>query len=386
MTRYLIIGNGVAGTTAADAIRKKDKEGQLTIIGDEDLPFYYRIRLNDLLCGEVTEEELMIRDRKWYRDNDINLVTGIRVVEVDGEQRYVRTDGQHQYPYDRLLLATGSHSFVPPLAGTEKTGVFTLRNVADVRSIKKYSRDRHRVVLIGGGLLGLETGNALRKAGHAVTVVEFLPRLLPRQLDRRGADRLQAILEEMGLSFRIDAKTTELGGSGEVDRVILERGESIPADLVILSAGVRPNLDLARQLGLDIRRGIVVDSSLQTSRKDIFAAGDVAEHNDTMYGIWPAAFQQGKIAGTNMAGGRAEYSGSTMMTKLKVSGIDLATAGDIDEENRYEAKIEETADAYRKFVIHDDRLAGCIMLGDTKGFSAMMRAISEKTPVSELSL
>lgn len=384
MTRYLIVGNGVAGTTAAEHLRKQDAQGEITLITDEDLPFYWRIQLNDLIAGEIPEEKLLAKSKTWYDDNRIRLVLETRMTGADPQNRTLTSAGSETYAYDTLLLATGSHSFVPPVDGSDKDGVFSLRNVADARSIRSRAEGIQEVVLIGGGLLGLEAGNALRKLGKQVTVVEFFPRLLPRQLDEKGAARLQSLMEGMGFSFRLGAKTQEITGTGAGGGVRLEGGEEISADMVLISAGVRPNLELAQALGLDTDKGVQVDERLRTSRLEIFAAGDVAEFRGMSYGIWPAAMEQGRIAGTNMAGGDATYQGTTMANILKVVGIDLASAGDIDADGEREAYTRETEDVYQKVVFDQGRVIGCIMLGDTKGFNRITKAMQDKEDVSAL--
>ena len=240
------------------------------------------------------------------------------------------------------------------------------------------------MVLIGGGLLGLEAGNALRKLGKKIMVVEFFPRLLPRQLDVDGAKRLQGIMERLGFSFRLGAKTEEIMGDDRVSGVLLEGGESLSSRMVIVSAGVRPNLELAEPLGLDHEKGIKVDEYLGTSQSDIYAAGDVAEFRGMPYGIWPAAMDQGKIAGVNMAGGDMTYDGTTMANTLKVVGVDLASAGNIDAENKLESRVVTDDKVYKKIVIENDQIVGCIMLGDTKGFNKITKMMSEKKDVSQI--
>jgi len=377
--KYLIIGNGVAGTTAAEQIRKSDSKGDITILTDEDLPFYHRIRLNDYISGEISEQELIARKKTWYDERNIQLIIGSLVTSVDFENKIVFTVFREPFHYDILLLATGSHSFVPSISGTEKNNVFTLRSVKDARDIIASCATTEMVLLIGGGLLGLETGHALLKRNKQVTVVEFFPRLLPRQLDTNGAQRLRKIMEGMGFSFHLGVTTKEIGGTDSVEFVSLDNGLKIPSDMVIISAGVRPNLELPKQIGLKCDKGVVIDSSMRTSRPGIFAAGDVVEHLGTVYGSWPAAMQQGKVAGTVMAGGKMEYKGTVMANKLKVAGIDLASAGEIDVDNAYQVKVEETENVYKKLVFVDNRLIGCIMLGDTSDFARATKAIAEKS-------
>ena len=385
MKNFLIIGNGVAGTTAAEFIRKHDAKGKITIITDEALPFYYRIRLNEYISSDISEQELVAKNQQWFKDNDIDLELRTRIVEANPQQKVIVSENNRKFYYDLLLIATGSHSFVPPIKGYDLKGVFTLRTIKDAHEISTYANNSDKVVLIGGGLLGLETGYALRKLGKKVTVVESFPRLLPRQLDVDGAFRLQQILEEMGFSFRIGAKTLEITGDNQTTKgVLLEGGEVLAADMIIISAGVRSNLELADALELEYDKGIKVNEHMRTTRADIYSAGDVAEFKETSYGIWPAAMEQGKIAGINMSGGNIIYKGTTMANTLKVAGIDLASAGDIDPENKFESKIVKDEKTYKKIVINNDQIIGCIMLGDKKGFNRITKAIHEKHYASEV--
>ena len=382
MTNYLIVGNGIAGTTAAENIRKQDKEGSITIVTDENVPFYYRIRLNEFVSGDMKEEELIARKDDWYQAHNITLKLNTRVSGAVPEEKILLTTDQERIGYDKLLLATGSHSFIPPIKGSDRKGVFALRSIQDARDIASWAGEVEDVVLIGGGLLGLEAGNALRRLGKKVMVVEFFPRLLPRQLDVDGAGRLQKIMEGMGFSFRLGAKTEAIVGVDGVDGVQLEGGEILPARMVIISAGVRPNMELAKDLGLKHDKGIQVNERLVTSAAHIYAAGDVAEYNGMPYGIWPAAMEQGKVAGANMAGGDKTYQGTTMANTLKVVGVDLASAGNIDVENKLESRIVTDDMVYKKVVLEKDRIVGCIMLGNTKGFTRITKAMEEKLDVS----
>ena len=384
MSRYVIIGNGVAGTTAAENIRKTDKDGEMTIITDEDLPFYYRVRLNEFISGDIPEQDLIAKKDQWYKDNHIDIKLKTQVTGADPGNKTIFTANDEKFEYDRLLIATGSHSFIPPIKGSDSLGVFALRNIQDARNISDWAAKIEDVVLIGGGLLGLEAGNALRKLGKKITVVEFFPRLLPRQLDVDGASRLQSIMEDMGFSFRLGAKTEEIAGDEKVSAVRLEGGETLKAKMVVISAGVRPNLELADPLGLDKDKGIKVDGRLQTNQPDVYAAGDVAEFNGIPYGIWPAAMDQGKIAGINMAGGDALYEGTTMANTLKVVGVDLASAGNIDVEGKLESRVVTDEKVYKKVVFENNRIAGCIMLGDTKGFNKITQEMTEKKDISSV--
>jgi len=378
--RYLIIGNGVAGTTAAETIRQRDPEGEITLVTEEDLPFYRRIMLTEYLAGSLAETGLVVHNQEWYDKLNLKLLTSTRVVEAPADRAEIITATGQILPYDRLLVATGSHSFLPPVPGNDRPGVHTLRNIEDARQINNCCRPDGQAVLIGGGLLGLETSQALLKRGMKVTVVEMSPRLLPNQLDDKGASRLQSLLSARGFAFRIGTALREITGNPEVTGVALTSGEVLPATLVIFSAGVRPNLELAHCLGLECNRGIIVDAMMRTSREGVFAAGDVSEFCGVCYGIWPPAQQQGRAAGIAMTGGDPHYQGSSPATRLKVTGIELAAAGDIDAGHHHEEYIEESDNVYRKFVSDQGRLIGFIMLGDAHDFAAKSKLIADKAP------
>jgi nitrite reductase (NADH) large subunit len=376
MKKYLILGSGVAGTTAAENIRRNDATGEITIVTDEDLPFYYRVRLPDHLGGLVAESELLAKKQAWYAEKKISLQLSTKITGADPDaQQVVAADGM-SLPYDRLLLANGSHPFIPPIKGSGLEGVFVLHTVDDVRKISQAAAKISSVVLIGGGLLGLEAANALHRLGKNITVVEFFPRLLPRQLDNEGAARLQHYFEKMNFSFRLGATTRELTGAGRVEQVILANGDVLPAGMVIISAGVRPNLELPKMLGVKTDKGVIVDKFMQASQPNIYGAGDVVEFEGKTYGIWPAAMEQGRIAGINISGGKTAYEGTTLANILKVAGVDLASAGEIDAENKYESKIVASDDIYKKAVIDNGKVIGCIMLGDRKNFNRINRAIT----------
>jgi len=382
---YLIIGNGVAGTTAAEAIRQQDTKGNITILGEEDIPFYYRIRLNEFIGGDIGEDKLIAKKEGWYQEQRIDLRINTRITGLDAAKKRLTAESGEKLTFDRLLLATGSHSFLPPIEGIGQQGVFALRHIKDARAILAQAKKVEEVILIGGGLLGLEAGNALRRLGKKVTVIEFFPRLLPRQLDNRGAARLQELLEKMGFAFRLSAMTKTITGSnGLADGIVLEGGDTLAGGMIIVSAGVRPNLDLAKGGGLACDKGVVVNDRLETSASDIYAAGDVAEHRGVVSGIWPASMRQGKVAGANMAGGEAEYHGTTMSNILKVAGMDVAAAGNIDAEGRYEAQVVSSDTVYKKLVIENNRIIGCIMVGDTKNFNTITRYITEQRDITTL--
>jgi nitrite reductase (NADH) large subunit len=383
MTAYVIIGNGVAANAAAENIRKYDPEGKIAVFSRETRPFYYVPGLPEYVAGEKTADQITIHPQSWYDQHRIELHLATPVTRIDAAKKVVETD-KGNFPFDKLLLATGGKSFIPPIKGADAPGVFTLKTLADADRLKQAAAQAKTAVLIGGGLLGLEAGNGLRKLGLQVVVVEFFPRLLPRQMDVAGAAILQSQMEEMGFSFHLGAVTEEIVAGQEGLTAGLKSGERIKGDLVLISAGVRPDLRLAQALGLEVDKGVKVDDAMRTSREGIYAAGDLVEHQGRVYGIWPAAMEQGKVAGEAMAGRAAKYAGTLPSNVLKVVGIDLVAAGDIDADGKLEAIIQQdkVKKTYRKLVIQDNRLVGAILLGDIRGNAEIQAAIKAKQDIS----
>jgi len=381
--RYAIIGAGVAGTTAAQAVRETDPEGEIRVFTQEPYAFYTRIRLPELVAGRVAPERLILKGEAWFRENRIDLHVGERVTEVRKDPLTV-VSGKAAYPVDRLLLATGGYAFVPPLPGSDLDGVFTLRTMDDALRIAQRAKGASKAVVIGGGLLGLEAGNGLRLLGLRVAVAEVAQRLLPRQTDPQGAVVLRGAMEKMGFEFHLGAQSKEIQAEGgQARRLLMGDGRTLEGDLFLISAGVRPYLELARQLGLEVGLGVKVDDRMETCVPGVYAAGDAVEHRGVYYGIWPAAEEQGRVAGVNMASGELLYRGTVMSNTLKVAGIELVSAGEIDPEGKLESELvsEPVKGIYRKVVYRDGRLVGCVLIGDASGHKKILEAIELKKPV-----
>jgi len=384
--RYVVVGAGVAGITACQSIRSRDSEGEVRVFTDESYPFYTRIRLPEVLAGRIPPERAILRNEQWFRENRIELHLSERVQEIR-EDPFTAITSRGEYPADRVLLATGGYSFVPPIPGVDLDGVFTLRTMDDALRIAQRAKGKGEALLIGGGLLGLEAGNGLRASGLSVHVVEVFDRLLPRQMDPSGARILQGVLEGMGFRFYLGVQSKEIRGEqGSARSLLLSTGEVVEAGLFLISAGVRPHLELAKGLGLEMGRGITVDDRMETAVPGIFAAGDAVEHRGVYYGIWTAAEEQGRVAGINMASGDERYGGTVMSNQLKVVGVDLVSAGDIDPDGKKESEVASDAvrGMYRKIVYHDDVIVGCILLGDVTGQRKILGAIQKRTPVGSL--
>jgi nitrite reductase (NADH) large subunit len=384
--KYLIIGNGIAGTTAALQIRKFDANGEITIVTEEDLPLYSRIRLPEYLAGAIDEKKLLLFNDVWYDQNKIALITNNRVASIDPGTKQILLDGNARIPYDKLLVATGSRALVPALLGVEKKGVFTLRTIADARRIKEYAEKAISIVILGGGVLGLEIGNALRNIGKSVTFVEFFPRLLPRQMDVEGSRIFREKLESYGLRFVLDARAEKVLGNDAVEGLILQDGSSVKGQMLILSAGIKPEISLFNSTGISLGKGVPVNDRMETELPDVYAAGDAAEHRGMVYGIWPAAEKQGEVAGINMAGGNTVYTGTTPSHSITVAGIEVLSAGEIDIDCKLPSLVfkDKEKGIYKKIVIRDDCVAGCIFCGDTTGRKEIVSAIRERRPVTEM--
>ncbi|TVR00120.1 MAG: NAD(P)/FAD-dependent oxidoreductase [Desulfovibrionales bacterium] len=388
MKRFVIIGNGVAANSAAEATRKQDQAASIVMFSRESHGFIYTPALPELLSGEKAAEKLIVHDSRWYARREIDLRLDCPVQDIDPDRRVVITAQGGEEPYDILLLATGGTAFMPPLPGVDLPGVCTLRTMADAQRIRAMAGSRRRLVLIGGGLLGLEAGNGLRRDGARVEVVEVFPRLLPRQTDPQAAKQLQGLLEAMGFVFHLGRKTLEIRETTDGLEVALDNGNSLAADMVLISAGVRPELTLAQRLQLEVDKAVRVDDRMRTSREEVYAAGDVCEHRGRYYGIWPAAMEQGRVAGVNMGGGSAEYTGTTPSNSLKVASIALTAFGTIDAEEQHPAMVYQEQDKgiYRKLVLDENGLIlGGVFLGDEQGSRVALAALNrDRRPDNQL--
>ncbi len=386
MNRYLIIGNGVAGARAAVKIREADSKGEIRIFTEEAYPFYYRVRFPEYVAGEVTIQNLTIHNKEFYQNKNILLHLEEPITGVNVQKKEVTSQKGNTYAYDALLMATGGNAFVPPIKGTEKKGVFTLRTMSDAISMKEFSGTVRQAILIGGGLVGLETGGALLRRGIKVAVIEYNPRILPRQMDPEGAKILQKKMESMGFSFFLNGQSEEILGEETAEGLRLKDGRTVEGQMVIISAGVRPNIKLAQAIGLETKNGILVSDRLETKMGGIFAAGDVAEHRGRVYGIWPAAQRQGEIAGVNMSGGNSLYEGTVVSNTLKVVGIELTSAGDIDAEGKLECVVKSDLEkcVYCKVAFKEDKVVGCILLGEVKAKSEVLNAVEGNIDIRQI--
>jgi nitrite reductase (NADH) large subunit len=386
MAKYLIVGNGVAGNSAAEMIRRLDAGEAITIFSKSRYPFYYTPALPEYLSGEKELPRFTLHDFSWYEKNHVEFHPAEEVLSVDPASRTLRTATGKVYSYDKLLLATGGNATVPPLEGADLGGVFTLRTVEDADRIREKAKNAKKVVFIGGGLLGLEAGNGLRKLGLEVTVLERNSRLLPRQMDEGGATLLRKQLELMGFHFHLERNVRKISADGKALSISLEEGGELTTEMVLISAGVCPEMTLAESLGIEVDQGVKVDDWMRTSVEHIYAAGDVTEYRGRCYGIWPAAMAQGRIAGANMAGKEMKYEGTVPANTLKVAGINLVSMGDIDCEGRKESLlyVDGRKFVYRKIVLQQSLITGAVLFGDVRGSDEIQSAIRSRRDISSI--
>ena len=385
--KAVIIGNGLAGTIAAKTLRELDASVEIEVIAGESYPYYPRPNLIDFMAGVLPYERLFAFPANWHERQNITIRLGASVVRIDPAAGAVETrDGRTSF-FDRLLLANGSSAAVPPLKGSDKKGVFVLKTLDDALSILEVLKTRPRVALLGGGLLGLEIARAIKARGADVSVNEFFDRLLPRQLDPPGAALLKTQLERLGIGVRLGAAAEEITGEGEASGLKFKDGSSAEADMVVIAAGVRPNVSLAKEAGIEADRGVLVDDHLRTSHPTVYAAGDVAQHNGRVYGIIPASFDQARAAAFNMLGMEKRYEGTVPSNTLKIVGVFVTSVGLVNPEGPgYEmiAKEDVAAGIYRKLVLKDGVLEGAIWMGTKKGAADIARLTASRKNVAAL--
>ncbi|MCO2091191.1 NAD(P)/FAD-dependent oxidoreductase [Pseudomonas aeruginosa] len=388
--KLVMVGNGMAGVRTLEELLKLNSDFyDITVFGAEPHPNYNRILLSPVLAGEQTFEEIVLNDLNWYAENGIKLLRDRKVVQIDRVRRRVVAADGSEAEYDRLLLATGSVPFILPIPGNRLQGVIGYRDIADTQAMIDCARTHSHAVVIGGGLLGLEAANGLKQRGMHVTVVHLSDWLLERQLDRTAGKLLQGALEARGIRFRLNTQTQELmdNGSGRVCAVQFNDGDVIPADLVVMAAGIRPNTELAESAGIPCNRGILVNDTLQTYDPRIYAVGECANHRGIAYGLVAPLFEQAKVCANHLAHlGYARYQGSVTSTKLKVTGIDLFSAGDFigGEGSETITLSDPIGGVYKKLVIKDDVLVGACLYGDTADGGWYFRQIRENHNVAQI--
>ena len=387
-TRLVVIGNGMAGIrTLEELLKMSPDEYEITVFGSEPQPNYNRILLSPVLSGEMKFQDTVLNDWSWYEENHITLHAGKTVTKLDRHRCVVATADGLAVPYDRLLIATGSNPIMLPIPGMNLPGVIAYRSIDDVEKMQSAAKTSKHAVVIGGGLLGLEAANGLSLQGMEVSVVHLCDWPMERQLDKVGGGLLQTALEQRGLKFFMARQTESILGPDKVSGLRFKDGEEIAADLVVMAVGIRPNIALAKSAGIHCERGIVVNDTMQTFDPKIYSVGECVQHRGQTYGLVAPLFEQAKVAANHLAEyGRMRYEGSSVSTKLKVTGIDLFSAGDFNAGlGDEELLLQDSArGVYKKLVLRDNKLRGAVMYGDTVDGPWYFQMLRDGTDISEM--
>jgi nitrite reductase (NADH) large subunit len=388
-TRLVVAGNGMAGMRTVEELLKLGVAGRfdITVFGSEPRGNYNRILLSPVLAGETQADDIMLHRPAWYTRRGIVLHAGDPIVAIDRKKRTVTSRSGVVAPYDRLLIATGSDPILLPLPGKDLPGVLTFRDLDDVSRMLEASGSGRRAVVIGGGLLGLEAAHGLSLRGMHVTVVHLLDTLMERQLDAPAGALLKAALEKRGIEFRMSAKTSAILGSDKVTGVRFDGGEEIHADLVVMAVGVRPNVELARSANLACDRGILVDDTLQTYDPAIYAVGECVQHRRMTFGLVAPLWEQARISAQHIAEiGVSRFSGALNATQLKVSGIEVFSAGDFSEKPSRESLVlsDKRRGIYKRVVLEGNRICGAVLFGDTREAARLKELIADQSDVGPI--
>jgi nitrite reductase (NADH) large subunit len=381
----VVVGNGMAAARLVDELAKAALgRYAIAVIGDEPRLAYNRVLLSSVLAGETASHDIELRPASWWRDRGVTLKYGCVATEIDVGRRELKIANEESIGFSRLVLATGSTPLRLNVPGAGLAGVHTFRDSRDVDLLLTLAAQRKRVVVIGGGLLGLEAAYGLAKAGASVTLLHLMDRLMERQLDAPAAELLKSLVERKGIKIVLNANTARLHGERRVEGIELTDGRRIDADAVIFAAGIRPNIALAKAAGIPVGRGIVVDDCLQTGAPDIFALGECAEHRGICYGLVEPAYEQARVLAQHLAGCAAAYSGSVVATNLKVSGVSVFSAGDFIGAEGSEAIVlnDVRRGTYKKLVIADGRLIGAELVGDVGDALWYLELIRSREPIA----
>ena len=383
----VVVGNGMATARLVDELAKVALgRYAIAVIGDEPRLAYNRVLLSSVLAGETASHDIELRPASWWRDRGVTLKYGCRATEIDVGRHELKIANEESVSFSKLVIATGSTPLRLNVPGSDLAGVHTFRDSRDVDLLLTLAAQKKRVVVVGGGLLGLEAAYGLAKAGAPVTLIHLMDRLMERQLDAPAAGLLKTLVERKGIKVLLNANTARLHGATRVDGVELTDGHRIEADAVIFAAGIRPNVALAKDAGIAVGRGVMVDDHLQTAAPEIFALGECAEHCGICYGLVEPAYEQARVLAQHLAGKTAAYGGSVVATNLKVSGVSVFSAGDFIGVDGSETILlsDVRHGTYKKLVISEGRLAGAVLVGDVESALWYLELIRTREPVARI--
>jgi len=378
--KLVLVGNGMAGIGTLEQILKLGGAYDITVFGSEPHPNYNRIMLSYVLEGSKTINDIILNDWNWYEDNNITLHTATTVTRIDEHSKQVIADNGMAVSYDKVIIATGSNSFILPVPGCDKEGVVGFRDIADCDAMLAAAKQYNKAAVIGGGLLGLEAAKGLVNLGMDVTVVHLMEDLMERQLDRNASSMLQAELERQGVKFAMGKQTVELTGEQRVSGLQFSDSTSLAADFVVMAVGIKPNITVAKESGIAVNRGIVVDDYLQTSMQNVYSIGECAEHRGVCYGLVAPLFEQGMVLAKHLCGSDTNpYEGSVVSTKLKISGVDVFSAGEFMDspEHTVISSKDEWKRTYKKILLKDNVIVGAVLFGDVTESANLQKLVKQ---------
>ncbi|MBU3158249.1 FAD-dependent oxidoreductase [Clostridium frigoris] len=387
--KIIIVGSGITAITAIKSIREIDLDSEIYLIGEEKFYPYTRIKLSKSLFASLEENTILIQKKEWYEQNNVKILIDTKVVSIDSTSHEVSLFDGSKLNYDKLLIANGASNNIPPIDGIGMNGVYTLRGLNDAIDIKEKLSEETNVVVLGGGILGLEMAFILHQHNIKVTIIELCPRLMPRQLDDKASEILKSKIQACGIQILTNTGVNKIiGTDNKVEGILLNDNVELKCDIVIHSTGIKPNMDLILKTDIKKERGILVNNKMQTNIKDIYAAGDIAEFDNQVIGLWNIAIAQGKVAGYNLSGRDAIYEKITPVTMLNAFGISLFSMGSIEESQSTKVLLYEDINGvgYKKIFIKNNKIIGAIVIGDARRSPLLKSAIEKELPLDEIDL
>lgn len=384
--KVLVIGSGIAAITAIKAMLETDSDIEICLIGEEEFYPYNRVRLSKGIFDELNENNILLQRKEWYEDNNVKVYLDTRAKSVNVDCQEVVLSGGSKVKYDRLLLANGSANTTPPINGIDKDGVYTLRGLKDALKIKKRLNQSEKIVVIGGGIQGLEIAWILHQHGKKVIIVELSSRLMYNQIDEETSKILKDKIESYGIKVLVGKAVKNIIGDVSIEKIVIDDGTELECDIAIYSTGIKPNIDLVANTKIETARGILVNNKMETNIKNIYAAGDIAEFNHRVPGLWNIAIAQGKVAGYNICDKETLYENITPVTTLNAFEISLFSMGRIEQKQSTNILTNKNfrTDDYKKIFVNNNKIIGAIVIGDTKKSPLLKSAIEQEVTFSDV--
>ena len=382
--RIIIIGSGTAALSAIKTIREISSDSEILVLGEENFYPYYRTKISKGLLDGLNEEKLLLKKKDWYDSNNVKIHLGHKVISIEPDKKAIILENGNTVAYDKLLITTGATNNIPPINGINKTGAFTLRNLNNAYDVLDYLNECKTILLIGGGIQNLEVANILSKEGKKVIIAEFASRLMPKLLDDYASNYLKEAMEAQGVKILLNTQVEEIQGDEKVQGFKTNSGIVYSCDMIIYSTGIKPNIEIADNTQIEINKGIIVNEKMETNIKDIFAAGDVAEFNSKIYGLWNIATLQGNVAGANICGHNSIFIPPIHFSSMNAFDLSLYSIGDIEESNETNlfTQIDRENHKYYKVLVRNNKIVGAIILGDQKRAMIIKKLIENKADIN----